>query len=304
MSTVPRQKLNLLEERREYSGYWWHPDDPDCEVAGTLIFSREDGLQLRLMGVLNRIHPQQYPPEITTLHGHLIEGDLVTLCKVWLAHHLPRSPGIVTQRFRVSEAVIGAHLKDLRKVSFPSCSFRLSYLEEWLSYRPLSMTPQPGPPPTIDVSVRRLWAEFERVDHLDADVRLSSTFDTPGPLRRSMHIDANAWIVLRPRTSKPLDWYLMVISRIRNLVKLCLSQSTYVEEVTLTDTGNSELTLIYEQTPSARPTDSTEAWPVLQADQLGASFASTISKWMKIHDRIHHSLSVFLVALFGPNSVY
>jgi hypothetical protein len=79
---MPSNTVNLMEDQREYKGYWWHPDDPEGRVAGTLLFSREDGLHLDLIGVLKRVRPDQDPPEMISLHGQLIEGRAITLSNV------------------------------------------------------------------------------------------------------------------------------------------------------------------------------------------------------------------------------
>jgi ApeA N-terminal domain 1 len=35
---------------REYAGVWWLPNIPDNKVSGTLSFSDEEGILLRLIG--------------------------------------------------------------------------------------------------------------------------------------------------------------------------------------------------------------------------------------------------------------
>lgn len=35
----------------EWSGFWWHPSDPEAVVSGTLKFVPDDGLTLTVIGV-------------------------------------------------------------------------------------------------------------------------------------------------------------------------------------------------------------------------------------------------------------
>jgi ApeA N-terminal domain 1 len=297
---MPIKAVKLLEEQSEYRGYWWHPDDRNDRVAGTLFYSRDDGLHLELMGVLDGVGPPRDQTEIITLHGDLIEGDAVTLHRVFLTSQLHRWPGMVTQRFRVHYALLGAHIDDAGEHCFPSCSFRLSYLEEWLSYQPLRHELPQTHPFAMDLSLRTISGEFERVEYLDADIKQASSFDTQDHRPRSFGIASHSWLVVRPAAPKPLDWYLGIVSRIRDLMKLCLPQPTYIEELQLIGADNSSIILGYQQSPSARPVDQAKAWPVLPADQLGGRLASTISKWMELYDKANHPLHVFLIALFGP----
>jgi hypothetical protein len=103
----------------EYLGIWWLPSHTDRHVAGSLTFTRTQGLRLNLIGSLD--DPVSTLNEFDTheiILGVTQNGKVITLhdCRQTFAGI--SLPGFARQSFQVTIGFVGAHFLDADQFRF------------------------------------------------------------------------------------------------------------------------------------------------------------------------------------------
>lgn len=90
----------------EYSGYWWLPSEPDKKIAGTLKFTNDEGIKLRLIGsFLNFYTAGKMPINIPIILG-IVHKNIMTLCNSINSCSRRSSPVLATQEYTSELALI------------------------------------------------------------------------------------------------------------------------------------------------------------------------------------------------------
>jgi hypothetical protein len=116
----------------ECAGYWWLPDNPDKEAPGTLTFSHNDGLELRLLASLESGMDFMKSVSYDVVLGITTDGKRYTLldCIQTDSHALLGSE-LGTQTLYAHTAVRGAHFDARGDILIDSASAEFTYLPEW-----------------------------------------------------------------------------------------------------------------------------------------------------------------------------
>lgn len=117
-----------------YNGVWWLPESPSAQVAGTLQFSKEEGLQLSLFGVLGEHGAIVGEKRIPIIVGAVWDsplGEDVTLTGSWAKGITFGSVGLTREEYHVDRAFIGRHLENDQSFSFSHLKISLSGLSSW-----------------------------------------------------------------------------------------------------------------------------------------------------------------------------
>jgi hypothetical protein len=117
-----------------YNGVWWLPESPTIQVAGALHFSKEDGLQLSLFGVLGEsstiVGKKSLPIILGAVWGSPL-GEDVTLTGSWAKGMSFGSMAMAREEYHVDRAFIGSHLENDQAFSFSHLKISLSGLSSW-----------------------------------------------------------------------------------------------------------------------------------------------------------------------------
>lgn len=125
-------------------GKWWLPEDEQTTCVGSLTI--DDEVRLEIIGVLGKLPNWSSggaigleelwgPADHAVIHGELSTGEAVTLrTAAGIARRLSIAgigSGPDQAVFRVSDALLGAHLADPRHERFPACSMTFPGILDW-----------------------------------------------------------------------------------------------------------------------------------------------------------------------------
>jgi len=121
----------------EATGYWFLPDNPSREIAGTLRFSPSDGLTLSLSGTLKDKEFFQ-PPAVekhAMIHGVTNEspyGKMFSLVDCFRSSASLHMPGFATEKIHANSAYAGEHLLQEGDLRFDEFCVYFSDLPNWI----------------------------------------------------------------------------------------------------------------------------------------------------------------------------
>lgn len=124
----------------EYSGLWWLPSRPDNKVAGTLTFSNQDGIELKLIGSLedieglNNIHQRH-----SVIWGITSDAKSITLSGCYAAGFRMGLPGFVSRDYWIHLCFIDIHLTE-EQLHFKRLVVSYSRLIDWVRTSGLTVT--------------------------------------------------------------------------------------------------------------------------------------------------------------------
>jgi ApeA N-terminal domain 1 len=127
----------------EYSGLWWLPSNPQNKVAGTLSFSNQDGIELKLIGALEGLEGfagfnnlnQRHP----VIWGLTTSGKSITLSGCLAAGFRMGLPGFVSRDYWIHLCFLSAHLTE-EQLQFKKIVVEYSRLIDWVRTSGLTMT--------------------------------------------------------------------------------------------------------------------------------------------------------------------
>ncbi|OLE53288.1 MAG: hypothetical protein AUG51_13805 [Acidobacteria bacterium 13_1_20CM_3_53_8] len=126
----------------EYSGLWWLPSNPENKVAGTLIFSNQDGIELRLIGSLEGfedLNNNNLYQVHSVIWGLTDGGKSITLSECLAAGLKIGLPGFVSRDYRIHLCFLSAHLTE-EQLRFRRLIVEYSRLADWVRTSGLTMT--------------------------------------------------------------------------------------------------------------------------------------------------------------------
>ncbi len=218
-----------LDADFEMRGFWWLPSAEDVRVSGTLRFVHDDGIALELDGTLR---PDGFDPNgifaPETVLGETHDGKD---CTLFHAHESGRRgciPGIETAEMSASYLLVGGHFETVDAAAFAYLDIRFTYLEEWLDRRPFSSEHPEGRDGQPEVHARYVMprARRIRVDSLDATVAFRSNVTTR-PGTRKHNIEHADMVRIRPRRSRPFEWFWSAAYDLRRLLSLLVWEPVF-----------------------------------------------------------------------------
>ena len=245
----------------EHEGMWWDPAESDKRLSGTLSYDPMDGCKLSLLGLFSPLESfgQVNSTALPVLHGVLKVGSKVSLFdNLSMGFHI-RMPGMSTEDFLPSFALIGAHIDSLDDHAISECRFSLTNLEEWLDHKPFSLKYTTGEAKKLTLKVQLPELQTFPLPHINSVLTASASYQTSGGDLREFTVQAPSWLTLNPNQAQTLQGHLEVVSRIRNFVALCLGERVYVSNLILqgdNEESNPEATervrieCYYRQNPS------------------------------------------------------
>ena len=114
----------------DYKGYWHTTEKPDCQIAGTLTFSPDQGAQLNLIGSFHSYEDREKLQELQFILGTTHDGTKITLFDCFLTSIKSGSGGL-TSRFHAQFVFVGVHFRDKTELKFTAFSIHYSNLDDW-----------------------------------------------------------------------------------------------------------------------------------------------------------------------------
>jgi ApeA N-terminal domain 1 len=129
----------------ESVGVWFLPNDPETHVAGTISFSKEDGIKLALSGSFRKewnLGGANYP----LVHGVVSEspyGKFISLFGCFATNLRIGMPGISVETIHANQGYAGSEFVDSDAMLFDGASIYFSTLGAWLNYSGLKVDHNP-----------------------------------------------------------------------------------------------------------------------------------------------------------------
>lgn len=124
-----------MQEKIEYKGYWWLPNNPDNPVAGILTYAPNDKILLELIG---SFEPDKDPIEVITenksediIHGLTSDSKKITLYNCHSSGSINFSCNFPIIRYNCQLIISGKHLETYKQKCFYKANVRVPELTHW-----------------------------------------------------------------------------------------------------------------------------------------------------------------------------
>ncbi|MCH7812263.1 MAG: hypothetical protein IH958_06500 [Chloroflexi bacterium] len=294
-------------EEQSMEGWWWLPNHEENKVAGTMTFSDEHGLQLKLFGAFKELTELENVAQHPRIFG-VAGGKLITLFNCLEAGSNLTFPGALTQRFMASVGCIGGHPSALTEQRFRQANIRYNHLAEWSRTSGFETDWD-----TPDNDLLQFRVQYSYPDEVQADTRAGMISISYGfeyrpeafseiILRESLHFRVEPKEVLLFD-----DWLRIFVRPLQNFLTLATRIPNYVVSLQLfptkdTDeesTGNKETALefIFQQnlsSPQKQQTKVSSPFDMLFAlPDIREGFSDIVDKWLEIADELDSVCNLF-----------
>jgi hypothetical protein len=305
-----------LDESWERNGIWWLPSHPGDQVAGSLTYSRAEGLRLALIGVFdNDALPRGLMwfggPTVRrpVIHG-LTPGTLFTLIDCPQVSANVSAPGYTSEVYRPRFAVTDAHLGEDDLV-FDEVHLGLSHLDNWVTRSGITMSFHR----TADDVFERLEFNYVQPGEYSApnltvgSVALAFPYTFSGPVAgtHSARLDESPeWAVTLAEAVDVATVFHRIVAPLTNLLTLGTDQPSQVDAVYLKsphtevrDGRRDRLTLYYRAShsfagSSSRVDQDDMLFTLTDAETVG--FYSLLDRWFTVATDLEHACNLFFSA--------
>src|SRR5437588_7372650 len=124
----------------ESTGLWFLPEAPDTQVPGTIEFSQDDGIRLRLSGSFQHtwnIDAARYP----IIRGAVSDspyGKFITLFNCMAINLRFGMPGAAVETVRATHGFAGTDFVESDAMQFDGAAMYFSTLGAWLNFSGLT----------------------------------------------------------------------------------------------------------------------------------------------------------------------
>jgi ApeA N-terminal domain 1 len=115
----------------EHAGFWWLPATPDNKVAGTLSFSNDEGIALRLIGALRDFGSFNTSQSMPLILGVSEEGKTITVANCTVTNMGFSAPGFGQETYTAEYYLVGVHFEKTEDVTFTRFAVSYTYLADW-----------------------------------------------------------------------------------------------------------------------------------------------------------------------------
>lgn len=212
-----------LHEKHEYSADWNLPGS-DQTISGQLIFT-SDHTELELNNAFTplrgTVSVTDAKPIYPAVHGISSKGEALTLLKAQSAGvniNLSSAGLRQAERLISSWVIVGAHVTP--DTLYSSVRFFVPGLETWLSRVTITETIEPSSVAgslTATFVVQPPAPEATPVPAIDATLEWGCGTTMSSNPFKSISVDVYGWVVIRPQTHQPLEWFLKQQSKLAAL---------------------------------------------------------------------------------------
>lgn len=224
-----------MNERFEYQGYWWLPEEPEERVPGTLKFSPDEEVTLNLVGSFRGIKGSSgtmadlFPSsESGLILGFSVNGKAITLRNCNMTRGSLRMPGFATSTYSSDMVFVGEHFERPEDIGFEGLSVEYAHLEEWagISGFTLKMPDDPKDHPYV---MEHQIPECIPVSVGETSISLmfGVNHEYSNPLVRTASITQEAYIKVEFPEKKHMDDLLEIIYRIQNFLSFGVRHPVY-----------------------------------------------------------------------------
>lgn len=218
----------------ELTGYWWLPEQPDTQVAGTVRLGVAGDAELSLVGHFGDMNDLQTPSELPSILG-IASGKLITLIECTRVGWNITIPGTATSTYHPKITLLGAHVPSRQRLMFETASASWGDLHAWTATSGFSQELQVEGDRLVGLTVRYRTPAVVEADIPGAHVRLAHGLQSQVSNREQITLREK--VVMEIALEAPVDFeHLMeeYVSPLWNFVTFGVGQ--FVPLLSLTGT--------------------------------------------------------------------
>ncbi len=297
----------------EYSGLWWLPSNSQNKVAGTLIFSNQDGIELKLIGSLEGFEGlNDLNQRHSVIWGLTNGGKSITLSGCLAAGLIIGIPGFVSRDYIIHLCFVSAHLTE-EELRFKKLVVRYSRLVDWVRTSGLTIT-------KYENESNKLQLDYILPEEIKAvtskgTVSIDFSFTTKGDFFDEMHLrqSISMEIVadgeyefddLQLRYIRPFQNFLTLATTKPNSIVSVQDYSKHIsfEESDGTDVIETPIEVIFPQRHlEAKPDKLLIPDYMLFTLHDLANFQSTVEQWLNVSDELDSVCNLFFGVMYNSN---
>lgn len=294
----------LLEDFT-WRGQFWRPDRPAVQVAGTVVFTANEGLVLDLDGLVEDVHKSfsgtsQFP----LLLGTVDAGPVTLLDALQRSFHFG---GVARSSYRCRFLLVGHHFDSREHVEARHMSLSFTGLEEWLGHAPFSWRAKPDRwPPQISYRHRPPAEVAFAVPEVDATITFGSRLNVEST-RTTLGQESIALITIAPPARWSLEQFLERTMQLQALLRALMGHNVFVlrAEALVTERTRSAppsgiAVYFGDRSRNSAPREAHAHEMPFTARALGRRMKSVLSRWFAAYDELGPVLNVFFGALYAP----
>lgn len=230
----------------EYKGIWFLPENEENTseyVSGTLVFDRDNGADLELIGVLEDFNPERR--DIEFILGITTTGEKITLFESFEYSRTMSIPGLATSKFKSNYIIIGKYIKTIDDLNFTGISATFNNLDNWLNkYGFNEMNNNFKDKISLKYELPKP-IEFKIRDDLKGEI----VFSYQAPLiynTKSITINQNSRVNFKSTRRKSFKELFGDLKYFQDFLTLGLFESTIPTEIFLLQKDDEPLTFLYQ----------------------------------------------------------
>jgi ApeA-like protein/HEPN superfamily Apea-like protein len=302
----------------EYSGLWWLPSNPQNKVAGTLTFSNQDGIELKLIGALedlegvislsdNNLH-QRHP----VIWGLTNGGKSITLSGCLAAGFRMGLPGFVSRDYWIHLCFLSAHLNE-DELQFKRLAVEYSRLVDWVRTSGLTMSWYENEPNKRQFNYT--LPEEIKATTTKGTVSIDFSFEAKGDFFDEMHLRQSISMEIEADREREFDdLQLRYIRPFQNFLTLATTKPNSIVSVQVyskhisfeksdrTGVVETPIEVIFPQRHLEAKSDK-----ILLPDYMLftfhdiADFQTTVEKWLNVSEELDSVCSLFFGIMYNSS---
>ena len=309
-------------ENFSYSGWWWLPDNEESQrlpVAGTLTFSKEDGLILETVGAFakrNVFDTQSQKRQLQTyemLHGQTarkIRAVSLIDCRVISLNSNLFEPDRAVMTLRCSYAYIGQAFLSGPEEKFGDISFDLAHLLDWIGGTGFIHETEKNGAKFTTHKLTYQHSENQKAKALQCEVTVQRSLYVKSSRYEEQWREQSSIGVRHDHELNISDWLSQFVNPVKNLVSLATNRPiplialhtiADVETKAVNDTEALPLQVFFQTTDESENGKSLHEEDVLfLLKDSEVSFGELLNRWLVFHERYKDVCSLYFSARYRP----
>lgn len=297
-------------------GYWWLPEAPDDQIAGTIEYDPDTGAELRLLGTfggpMHAIALAMGGAKYQTIHGVTADGKPISLLKALVKSSQFNAPGIPRVTYMGLWLIVGRHILSIDEPVFTASWSDFDGLDAWLNRQAFQRTFLDNPrQELLTITPPSDWV-LGRVEAIDAEVVARTRVDTTEERQKRHVAILRNQIGLKPSCPQSLTWHTDQLHIVNRLVELCTGRHLPYRTIRLIG-GDVELgpgvvipetiDVLFARRRGRERMKSADD-PIYTAAELLNGNPKIMSAWFTLNDKLRPALDLLFTVVASRYDLY
>jgi ApeA N-terminal domain 1 len=289
-------------------GFWWLPEAPDEKVSGTLSYSPDEGLELKLVGSFTPITDAfGAPPNCPIILG-ITAGKLVTLVGCMQSGTSMSFPGFQSESFIPRFALLGVHVESTDDLIFDEIDLLFSNFGDWVDVSGITQNMQAQDDAESGAMLKRMEIAYEPTKGPSAaigggSVEVGFDFSASGGMTRNPALHETAVLTVKLDAAiTVVETFDRYVTPFANLLTLAIDRPIAIEairvsnETTRADRAHRNADLVFcpvhlPEAHDGRILANDMLFHTADLDEVG--FDGLVQQWLRIADGLAPVCALF-----------